>query len=112
MSNNKTVESLITYREDIPQRADLGKIRRYNHPDNKKYLYGQQNGDCVGCNQHFKARHLVIDHKIPQIQGGQDNIENLQLLCGNCNSIKGDRPMEYLMERRRQYITGRYAAKK
>ena len=23
-------------------------------------------------------------------------MENLQLLCGHCNSLKGDRPMEYL----------------
>ena len=26
-----------------------------------------------------------------------DLIDNLQLLCGACNSIKGDRPQEYLL---------------
>ena len=24
-------------------------------------------------------------------------MDNLQLLCGACNSVKGDRPQEYLM---------------
>ena len=28
-----------------------------------------------------------------------DNLDNLQLLCGACNSLKGDRPQEHLMAR-------------
>ena len=32
-------------------------------------------------------------------QGGTDHIENLQLLCGHCNRIKGDRGQEYLISR-------------
>ena len=28
--------------------------------------------------------------------------ENLQLLCGHCNSVKGDRPQEYLVARLRE----------
>lgn len=31
--------------------------------------------------------------------GGTDHIGNLQLLCGSCNRIKGDRPQEYLVAR-------------
>ena len=30
-------------------------------------------------------------------QRGTDHIENLQLLCGHCNRIKGDRGQEYLI---------------
>ena len=29
-------------------------------------------------------------------KGGGDYYENFQLLCGNCNRVKGDRPDEYL----------------
>ena len=33
---------------------------------------------------------------VPQAKGGTDHIENLQLLCGHCNRVKGDRDMPYL----------------
>ena len=42
---------------------------------------------------------LTIDRVIPQSRGGTDHLENLQLLCGACNSLKGDRPQEYLVAR-------------
>ena len=32
-------------------------------------------------------------------RGGTDHPENLQLLCGSCNRIKGNRPQEYLLAR-------------
>ncbi len=31
--------------------------------------------------------------------GAADHLDNLQLLCGACNSFKGDRPQEYLVAR-------------
>ena len=83
-------------RTDIPRRTDLGKLTPYNSPANKRRLYGEQEGHCAGCDTHFEARHLTVDHIIARAKGGTDHIENLQLLCGSCNSIKGDRGMEYL----------------
>ena len=65
--------------------------------DIKQTLYGQQGGDCNGCNEHFKIWMFHLDHVIAKSKGGQDTDTNLQLLCGNCNSIKGDRGMEYLI---------------
>ena len=67
------------------------------HPDNKKELYGEQGGHCNGCNEHFLARNLTIGHIIPKTGGGTDHLYNLQLLCGYCNSVKGDRGQEYLI---------------
>jgi len=86
----------IIHREDIPKRSDLGRIPRYNSPENRKRLYGEQGGHCAGCAEHFEARHLEVDHIISRNKGGTDHLENLQLLCGSCNRIKGDRGMEYL----------------
>ncbi len=89
----------IVARTDIPKRTDLGNIPRYNAPENRTRLYGEQGGNCNGCGTHFESQHLEIDHIIARSVGGTDHIENLQLLCGHCNRIKGDRGQEYLISR-------------
>ena len=45
---------------------------------------------------------LEVDHIIPRSHGGGDHVENLQLLCGHCNRVMGDRPQEYLVARLRE----------
>lgn len=82
------------HRTDIPQRTDLGKLPR--PASHKKALYGEQAGNCEGCGEHFQLQNLEVDHIVPRSKGGTDHIENLQLLCGACNRIKGNRGMEYL----------------
>ena len=81
-------------RSDIPKRTDHGKLPKPRYHLIK--LYGEQKGFCAGCQTHFEARNLHVDHIIDKANGGTDHIENLQLLCGSCNSIKGHRGMEYL----------------
>ena len=85
------------HRTDIPSRTDLGKLPRASSPENRTRLYGEQRGHCAGCADHFEARHLEVDHIIARRKGGTDHPDNLQLLCGNCNRIKGQRGMEYLL---------------
>ena len=82
------------HRTDVPKRTDLGRLPapRTHRPR----LYGEQAGHCAGCGEHFELRHLEVDHIIARRNGGTDHSENLQLLCGSCNRIKGDRGMEYL----------------
>lgn len=87
----------IIHREDIPRRTDLGDIPRYSAPENKRQLYGEQEGYCNGCGEHFQSRHLEVDHIIAESVGGTDHISNLQLLCGHCNRVKGDRGQAYLL---------------
>ena len=89
----------IILREDLHQRTDLGLLPRYNSRENRVALYGEQEGDCAGCGLHFEMRNLEVDHIIATNKGGTDHISNLQLLCGNCNRVKGDRGMEYLRTR-------------
>ena len=89
----------VTTRSDVPRRTDLGKLPPYQ--THKPALYGKQGGDCAGCRVHFLDVNLTVDHIIPQAKGGTDHIENLQLLCGHCNSTKGSKPQEYLIARLR-----------
>lgn len=86
----------IVHREDIPDRTDIGRIRRYNSPQNRKHLYGEQGGNCAGCGTHFESQHLEVDHITSRKKGGTDHLDNLQLLCSHCNRTKGDRGMAYL----------------
>ena len=91
---------LVTARTDIPRRTDIDAPVPYRQ--NKHVLFGQQEGRCNGCRSEFPFRNFTIDHIIAERRGGTDHIENLQLLCGHCNSVKGDRPQEYLVARLRE----------
>ena len=86
-------------RTDIPNRTDLGSIPKYNCKGNKKDLYGEQQGECNGCEKHFEMQNLTVDHIVAKDVGGNDHISNLQLLCGHCNSIKGKKSQEHLKAR-------------
>ena len=86
------------FRKDTPKRTDI-EYKRQPTKEDKQLLYGRQDGKCKGCLTNFSIRNLEIDHIIPQSQGGGHELENLQLLCGYCNRMKGARPMEYLMAR-------------
>ena len=87
----------VTARTDIPRRTDIDAPIPYRQ--NKHVLFGQQEGLCNGCGVLFPFRNFTVDHMVPQSRGGTDHLDNLQLLCGACNSLKGDRSQEYLMAR-------------
>ncbi len=69
---------------DIPKRSE----KLPNYRTHKHTLYGQQEGLCNGCRTQFPFRNMTVDHIVPQSQGGTDYEDNLQLLCGACNSTK------------------------
>ncbi len=87
----------VTARTDIPKRTDIDAPIPYRQ--NKHVLFGQQEGMCNGCGVMFPFRNFTVDHMVPQSRGGTDHLDNLQLLCGACNSVKGDRPQEHLIAR-------------
>ena len=87
----------VTARTDIPRRTDIDTPIPYRQ--NKHVLFGQQEGLCNGCKGDFPFKLYEVDHMVPQSKGGTDHLDNLQLLCSNCNRIKGHRPQEYLVAR-------------
>ena len=84
----------VIHRTDIPLRDAPKPTKSIAH-----ILYGKQKGYCNGCKRHFEYQNMSRDHIIPIAKGGADTDENLQLLCGFCNSTKGTDNMDYLNAR-------------
>ena len=82
----------IHHRTDIPRRTDLGDLPNYK--THRHTLYGRQEGICGGCQVMFPFRNMTVDHVVPQSKAGSDHLDNLQLLCAACNSMKGARSQE------------------
>lgn len=78
----------------VIQRTDI-PIRKGNRSKNiKQQLFGIQQGKCNLCHHAMEYQHFEVDHVIPKAKGGMDDDENLQLLCGHCNRVKGKGTME------------------
>lgn len=51
---------------------------------------------CLMCLKFEPVIKLTIDHIIPLSRGGNNKKENIQPLCGNCNSSKGKKIIEMI----------------
>ena len=87
-------------RKEHPVRDDLGEFEHYKKHFDR--LYTEQAGICAGCDHHYDAKVMHVDHDFPRAKGGQDNIENLQVLCSGCNSRKGTGTLSQLREKNRR----------
>ena len=84
------------------QRTDV-EIKNLKEPQTykeiKQFLFEKQEHKCLGCGKEKYIEDFDIDHIIPKSHGGGDYMENYQLLCRHCNVMKGDKPMEFLLQR-------------
>jgi len=101
LSDDAGLFSDFIHMRDVPVRTDI-EITDIVDVKNKKKVkekLGKQYGKvCNACGMsHYE--NLEIDHVVPKSKGGQDTYSNYQLLCGNCNRTKGNRPMDYLMNK-------------
>ena len=78
--------------ERVLSEVELRQYRTYKHT-----LFGLQEGKCNGCEVLFPFRNMTIDHILPRSRGGSDAPDNLQLLCGACNSTKSNRTQQDLI---------------
>ena len=56
----------------------------------KLELFKEQKEKCMYCGRKPGMDLMHIDHKTPFSKGGSDLKKNLQVLCGTCNTRKGD----------------------
>lgn len=55
--------------------------------DLRRAVFERDGGKCVECRSGFD---LQYDHILPVSRGGATTVENLQLLCADCNRFKSD----------------------
>ena len=68
--------------------AEAGRMARAPIPaELRRAVYARDGGCCVECESAFD---LQYDHVLPLALGGATTLENLQLLCADCNRRKGD----------------------
>ena len=58
-------------------------------------LKAQYNWTCPSCKRSEPKIKLTQDHIIPISRGGSNNVENIQPLCGSCNSRKFTEVIKY-----------------
>jgi len=54
-------------------------------------VFRRDNYECQYCGS---SRQLTLDHVVPRSQGGKDSWENLVTACQDCNTKKGNTPLE------------------
>ena len=105
----------VEHLRNLPKRTDIGG-KRSDNAVLKPRLYKMQNKKCIGCEKETRIGLMDFDHIIAKSRGGQDTDDNIQLLCGTCNSVKGDRGMHYLwrkiLERRTEEKMREYEEKR
>jgi hypothetical protein len=52
-------------------------------------VFKRDGGRCVQCG--YDGEYIEYDHIMPRSKGGQNTVDNVQLLCRKCNLKKGDR---------------------
>ena len=72
----------------VEERSDQDIQRPYNDFENKAHLFANQDARCATCGLMPGIKMMEVDHIQPRAKGGSDDLSNLQLLCGPCNSQK------------------------
>lgn len=75
------------HRDLNPTRKTNSK-RRWITQGLRRSVWDRDGWTCVACGTH---KDLTVDHIHPVALGGGNEFENLQTMCGSCNSRKGAR---------------------
>lgn len=59
--------------------------------EQRRRAFANKTRDGAACAKCGSTEKLTVDHIVPMIRGGSDDLSNLQILCKRCNSSKRDR---------------------
>ena len=78
----------MAYKQAVPPQVKRREraILRAKHAAWYQELARDYGECCANCGA---AEDLVLDHILPIAKGGRSRLDNLQLLCAECNRIKG-----------------------
>lgn len=77
------------YLFDTDDKIGRKQVRKHYSQDVRKMLYNQAEGKCALCGKKLVFSEMTLDHIIPLMQNGKDEVENLQVCCYQCNQLKG-----------------------
>lgn len=86
-AKNKPLTNFLTRMYNYRRKGAKG----YATPKQVKELYDKYLGLCAYCNLNVANS---LDHIVPLVRGGSNDIENLAPACISCNSSKGDKLLE------------------
>lgn len=64
--------------------------RRLFTYDERKAVLKRTYGICACCGKKLTTKTMTVEHVIPLLRGGTNDIENLIALCYDCNQLKGN----------------------
>jgi CRISPR/Cas system Type II protein with McrA/HNH and RuvC-like nuclease domain len=92
MDNRQVVSNIANDPEKLSFFKTKAQAYKYVSVPSLIKLYLKQEGRCALCGDDilFDTGKTHIDHIIPKAKGGEDYIENFELVCGTCNYAKRD----------------------
>lgn len=86
--------------ETMQEAGDAHKVKRKQFSLTERMkIYNRNRGRCAICGRFVPYDSFTVDHIIPLAKGGTNTMDNLQVACGVCNSIKQDILPEDLMKK-------------
>lgn len=82
-----------------PERMRMSESNPIEWGKRKGIVFARDNYTCIYCGK--RGAKMEVDHKIPFIRGGSDEIDNLVTSCVRCNRQKKDKTYEEYIEWRK-----------
>lgn len=111
-NHSARLESARRWAKQNPLKRKLTESRRrlrkignggYHTIDDIVMILDEQGWKCV-CGEPLDLTNSTVDHVVPVSKGGSNDPDNIQMLCGPCNSQKNHFDLELWLERNGYFL--------